>query len=66
METLKEKIIQYKIHIIAFFLILFICIVGYNLSHGKRVNKKLNFIDTLSNFTNTETLFLCGYSKCNY
>ena len=44
METLKQNLIKYKIPIIAFILILIICIIGYYLSHDKRVDSKVNYI----------------------
>ena len=44
METLQAKYNQFKIPIIAFVLILVVCIIGYYLSHDKRVDSKIKYI----------------------
>lgn len=71
METLKQNLIQYKIPIIAFILILIICIIGYYLSHDKRVDSKVNYISKYLKNKKSYALDFCsekykGYPLLDY
>lgn len=71
METLKLKFNQFKIPIIAFVIILTICICGYYLSHSKRVDGKLNYIEKYLKNKKSYALDFCsdkyrGYPILDY
>lgn len=60
METLRAKFNQFKIPIIAFVLILIVCIIGYYLSHDKRVDSKIKYISQILKNKKSYALDFCS------